>query len=1316
MAVIDKISFRFRMADEMFARNLYADWERFSRQCVTEILEEFLAAYDSKDIYLEIPVLKVDLGCIPQNRFLEVFPVRFREKLEKTFLPWVENIRADRSVAGDTFPPNVRDKRFENLKHYLEHGFCLTEWDRSDFDLYEELRQYMSQGYESRLLPILELPYVWGRLLSQLEKSQLEKLLTGISDGAETVSFLSLLFSPAFSFGRYERQRFLAVILETLPQGVVRFIHVVRDAGSLDAMAELLENPQVRTIMVTETESHAEIDLPEYWYRLYTWLLEYYPFNGVLMFGDKSHFRLHLNRSLLSFIHKRASSVYLSKEDITLQFLLEVFGADYYLTVLDIIYHNQRLHEDGSPDSSDSYVWELYRILLQLSLLRKGPATGHIGRPQPGFLIHHEWPFDITFLSDMIERISPSVMWLRDVPKDRVREALKLVLRIGVAAGAFSGSDSMATQMQRCMELLYEEITGQKLPPDDSTYARIVETVGLSAASAGRPVAALKAILSDVSIPEWFKRILVLQWFDTYRDREEELVSALQSEGVSDIVFDLLDETALQNIIMRLAGQIFYTDSPGTGTEIVRFVGCLVRYIGPVAELVSRPLKEVWLSLLVTLVSWRDRTASLSTSDAVVRLLSVITGNDSNSMKTVVESLISQLLRIPDVATADNERTYPGSGTTRNLPDAADNFLLSLLLRVKRSVSSEKRTVGWSVSNVFHGNPAHTDTALYRIPEDDNPDVDVLNEARTAFEHYQNDTAGLIGWLRDYAHTSVLKREVFRRYMNDSPKEAICLLRETVAWDESTVDLWAEIIGMDAVFHLLGQSDPILSDRLLRTIGAINTVVSGTAFFTGSREEWERSVEKALLLFWAEKKEDVVTMNEEKIVSLYLRHLHHILTGNREYTDTDRGQWETMEQQVVRIIMPETPIEDLESDKSVRQKTTIFSFEVSAIGQEEKLFEEWTEWLLSSSVSDTEKSQILRRYARWQPEQLWKLVRYAASATPGRKSVAFVSWGGWLGEKEWLEMISGVSLSLGEILIQTVRVVAGKYGLSDSLLTEGLIRFVASSSPDRIHYGNVSEIVRRYLKQILALSSSNTDVEKRLEQKVEQKESEYREKQTDLARSGERSSVLETVVQVVEEELQITDVEQMLEEPVQPEYIEVPNAGLCLLAIWFTRLFGMLGLLEEKEDGKKDLKDTEARIRAIFILQRIVTDEPREYKEQELAFNRILTGCPFHVPLPKTFPLTILEIQTVESMLSGVKANWDKLKNTSVKGFQHSFIERPGKLEQREDKWVLYVEKRSYDILLDSLPWSYRQIRLPWLKKKINVVWRDKEEFEFSRL
>jgi hypothetical protein len=175
-----------------------------------------------------------------------------------------------------------------------------------------------------------------------------------------------------------------------------------------------------------------------------------------------------------------------------------------------------------------------------------------------------------------------------------------------------------------------------------------------------------------------------------------------------------------------------------------------------------------------------------------------------------------------------------------------------------------------------------------------------------------------------------------------------------------------------------------------------------------------------------------------------------------------------------------------------------------------------------------------------------------------------------------------------------------------------------------------------------------------------------------------------------------------------PEYISVSNAGVVLLTPWFVRLFSMLELLNE---DKKDFKNMESRIRAIFIIQRLVTFEDRVYEEKELVFNRILVDCPFSEPLPAKMELTEKELETVESMLNGVKGNWDKMRNTSIKGFQLNFIERSGHIEQQEDKWHLSVDARSYDILLDSLPWPYSLVRLPWVKKQIHVSWRTRSEF-----
>lgn len=175
-----------------------------------------------------------------------------------------------------------------------------------------------------------------------------------------------------------------------------------------------------------------------------------------------------------------------------------------------------------------------------------------------------------------------------------------------------------------------------------------------------------------------------------------------------------------------------------------------------------------------------------------------------------------------------------------------------------------------------------------------------------------------------------------------------------------------------------------------------------------------------------------------------------------------------------------------------------------------------------------------------------------------------------------------------------------------------------------------------------------------------------------------------------------------------PMQFIVNNAGLVLLSPWLPRLFVILGYLNE---DRRDLKDDESRIRAIFLLQYIVYGEEREYRETELAFNRLLVGLSQHIPIPKQLPLTSEEKQTADSMVAGIKANWPSMDGTSVRGFRQSFIARSGTLEQQEERWLLTMEEKIHDILLESIPWSFRQIRFPWLKKYVQVIWHEKHEF-----
>lgn len=405
MINIGNISFRFRMADEVFAQQLYAGWDEFCRACFTDILEEYLGRYDTKDSFIEIDTLELNIGMIPQELFYEEFPRRVRAELEKVLLS------ASVNSASST---ESKDKRLENLIHYLRYGFCLPGWDMREFDLFEELMLF--KECEALVVLCFSEQYCFERLTRQLDGWQFNMVLTHwlaverydeernlvlqkwalrspdalrmLTDMVAENRILSeriavlidnegagewhmmLSWLTSTTLGHYEKQRYFAVVLETRPLMVLRFIRETSDEGNVKRLALLLESESVRRIMVAETESHAEVDVPEYWHHLYLWLIIHYPFNGVAMFGDKRHFVLHLHERFLFFIRKRSAATYLSKTDLTIRFLLEVFGADYYLDVLSVLYHNQPLNEDGSPASSDYYSREIYYMLLRLSLIK----------------------------------------------------------------------------------------------------------------------------------------------------------------------------------------------------------------------------------------------------------------------------------------------------------------------------------------------------------------------------------------------------------------------------------------------------------------------------------------------------------------------------------------------------------------------------------------------------------------------------------------------------------------------------------------------------------------------------------------------------------------------------------------------------------------------------------------------------------------------------------------------------------------------------------------------------------------------------------
>lgn len=1327
MTVIDKISFRFRMADEQFARNLYADWDGFCRRCVTDILEEFFSKYDNKGDYIEVDRLDLDLGSIPQEKFYDEFPARLRETLERNFVPFATEqplaSSGDEGTAAGILGRNatslVVEKSFENLLHYLKHGFCFPEWAGSDFGLYEEVRHFMEKAdYRERLCAVLAgHPQALARLLLQLESHQTGKILSGAVGASDAVPLLSLFFSPSFPAGQRERQRMLALMLEHVPQEVVRFIHGTRESGSLDSMAELLENPHVRRIMAAETEHHAEIGLPEYWYRLYGWLLEYYPFNGVPMFGDKRHFRLHLNRSLLSFIHKRTYSAYISKAGLTVQFLQEVFGTDYCLTVLDIIYRRQRLNPDGSPESGDSYVWELYYMLLRLSLIEPAQQGTEQHKAVDDGAVSG---VSAESLAALTGRRVPFSTWLEDadIPHSAKRDLLERLARENP-------------------ESLLHWIKGRP----DKGHLRL-----LASLLAGTP--ALTWLSGSVSL-------LLAETVSSLMDRLDRIQPKVSwLKGTEQ---DKLETIFTLSILSGIADNTFSASDSVSG-QLLRIAERLYKEITGMKVVISADGNTVPGQLLdfVDVLS----SAGMVTDDGTQTYNKDIPDKASENGYGI--SSLQELLSGNHVPEDAKRRillqwfdTYRGD-EARFLSALDAGHLMESVVRILGGTMLRKTVMRMAADR--------TDT--YEAKEDSTPvfllDWLTDNMADIAKIFSRTETDLWISLLRWMADSKGIRNTVSDNGAMDAASLLLCALDDgreittdrldrlavlTLHNSHSRTD--AEVNAIPAFLSYVRKWTPYahwtnMDDALANTVQLLEASAHESGLFSGGSAGLEHSLAEALLLFIATET-DIAGMDAQTAVRRFISYWHRAVTGQEGYPETDWERWKKLEQTAVDALQDGiTVIKDItgETENYTGEKDTKsgtadhaedsgYKSHDTLSGNVEKtddaLLAEQLAWLMSPSVSDTAKSQRLRHYARWQPELLWRLMRQA-SVTVGPDSpdapIPFRQWVSWLGREALLETVSENSLSLAETLRQTMEALSAWYGIGETELTEALAAFMAGHTSGRTYYADSFVIVREYITALNRIGAMPTvqiggDVPTTASSSQESAQSQTTEADNSLSatmddHTSEEQVLLERLVEEIEAALHLKEAEKALKEAAQPEYIEVPNAGLCLLALWLPRLFDMLGLLETGANGKKDFRDTDARIRAIFVLQRLVTDEKREYKEQELAFNRILAACPFSVPLPKTLELTDTELQTVESMLAGVKSNWNKLKGTSVKGFQKSFIERPGKLEQREDKWVLYVEERSYDILLDSLPWSYRRIRLPWLKKRMDVVWRDKEEFDFE--
>ncbi len=164
--------------------------------------------------------------------------------------------------------------------------------------------------------------------------------------------------------------------------------------------------------------------------------------------------------------------------------------------------------------------------------------------------------------------------------------------------------------------------------------------------------------------------------------------------------------------------------------------------------------------------------------------------------------------------------------------------------------------------------------------------------------------------------------------------------------------------------------------------------------------------------------------------------------------------------------------------------------------------------------------------------------------------------------------------------------------------------------------------------------------------------------------------------------------------------VTVPNAGLVLFWPFLGRFFSSLGMLDK--DG---IKGEEMLERAIQLLQVIATGQT-EFEEWNLTLNKLLCGADPGFQVSPGITVSKEEEVMVEKLIQAAIYNWEKMRGTKPDTFRETFVNREGRLYQMENRWELIIEKRAYDVLLDTLPWNITMINLSWMKTRLNVIWK----------
>jgi hypothetical protein len=167
----------------------------------------------------------------------------------------------------------------------------------------------------------------------------------------------------------------------------------------------------------------------------------------------------------------------------------------------------------------------------------------------------------------------------------------------------------------------------------------------------------------------------------------------------------------------------------------------------------------------------------------------------------------------------------------------------------------------------------------------------------------------------------------------------------------------------------------------------------------------------------------------------------------------------------------------------------------------------------------------------------------------------------------------------------------------------------------------------------------------------------------------------------------------------EDEMIYIQNSGLVILHPFFPQLFESNGLIKENK-----WVDEESKQRAIQMMGFLMTGN-ESTEEFDMALNKILCGVEIQDVIAEEIRLTDNIRRSCEELLGEVIGHWKALKNTGIETFRETFLNRAGKLSRTDNGWLLQVEQKGVDVLMNKLPWGIGTIKLPWMHEIVYTEW-----------